>query len=214
MENYISILLHDVVALITILNPVAAASIMVGMIASATPAVIKPIALKATFTVLIASIITLFSGEMIFKFFGINVLSLKAIGGIILMLIAINMVHGEHKKNKHSKEEHEEAQDKEDISVIPLGIPVLFGPGLIATIMVINNSHIKEMDMAISYTIITIAIIIASITVYFSLRYAGAIQKVLGVIGMKILTRIMGLIVGAIAAQFLVSGVKGLWNTL
>jgi len=212
MHNYISILLHDVIALITILNPIAAASIMVGMLTSVRPAIIRPIALKATFTVLIASLLTLFSGEFIFEFFGINVLSLKVIGGIILMLIAINMVRGEHKKNNHSAEEHAEAQEKEDISIIPLGIPVLFGPGLIATIMVINNNHLKEMDMMLSYIIITIAIIIASITVYLSLRYAGAIQKVLGIIGMKILTRIMGLIVGAIASQFLVSGIKGLWN--
>jgi len=214
MQTYISILLHDIIAIITILNPIAAASIMVGMVASATPAVIKPIALKATITVLIASLITLFSGEFIFKLFGINVLSLKVIGGIILMMIAINMVHGEHKKSQHSQEEKTEAQDKEDISIIPLGIPILFGPGLIATIMVLNNNHIKDINAMTSYTLITISIVISSIVVYFSLRYAGTIQKVLGIIGMKILTRIMGLIVGAIAAQFLVSGIKGLWNTL
>jgi len=214
MDSYGSILLQDIVAIITILNPIAAASIMIGMITPVTPSVIKPIALKATFTVIIASLITLFSGELIFKFFGINVLSLKVIGGIILMMIAINMVHGEHKKTRHSKEEHEEAQEKEDISIIPLGIPILFGPGLIATIMVLNNNHIKVMDATISYILISISIFIASLFVYLSLRYAGTIQKVLGVIGMKILTRIMGLIVGAIAAQFLVSGVKGLWSTM
>jgi multiple antibiotic resistance protein len=59
---------------------------------------------------------------------------------------------------------------------------------------------------------ITISIFVASVVVYFTLRYAGAINKALGVTGMKILTRIMGLIVGAIAAQFLISGVKGLWG--
>ena len=60
----------------------------------------------------------------------------------------------------------------------------------------------------------TAAIFTASLVVYFTLRYTGAINKALGVTGMKILTRIMGLIVGAIAAQFLVSGIKGLWSTL
>ena len=91
MQEYFSLLLHDTIALITILNPVAAASIMISMIDAPTPANIKPIAIKSTLTVLIASLITLFSGEMIFKFFGINVLSIKVIGGILLLIIAINM---------------------------------------------------------------------------------------------------------------------------
>ena len=211
MEIYFSTFLHDIMAIITIMNPLAAASIMVGMVTSVTPSTMKPIALKATFTVIVASLLTLFSGEFFFKLFGINVLSLKVIGGIILMLIAVKMVHGEHKTSRHSDEESDEAQDKEDISVIPLGIPILFGPGLIATITVLHDTHKHQFNMMISYSLITTAILFSSLIVYLTLRYAGSINKMLGLIGMKILTRIMGLIVGAIAAQFLVSGIKGLW---
>ncbi len=211
MSIYLSIFLHDLIALITIINPIAAASIMVGMVTSIKPSDIQPIAFKATLTVLIASLVTLFSGEFVFKLFGINIFSLKVIGGVILMLIAINMAYGQQSKSRHSKEEENEAEEKEDISVIPLGIPILFGPGVIATIIVLNNNHIKEFNMITSYILITIAILCASVTVYLTLRYAGAINKAIGITGIKILTRIMGLIVGAIAAQFLVSGVKGLW---
>jgi len=209
---YGTALFHDVIALITILNPIAAASIMIGLVSPATPKTIRPIAFKATLTVVIASLITLFSGEFIFKLFGINVFSLKVIGGIILMMIAINMAYGQQSSSRHSQEENDEAQEKEDVSVIPLGIPILFGPGLIATIIVLNNNHIHEFPSMISYILISIAIIVASIVVYVTLRYAAAINKALGVTGMKILTRIMGLIVGAIAAQFLISGIKGLWH--
>ncbi len=214
MTNYISILLHDVIALITILNPIAAASIMVSMIDTPTKAVIQPIAFKATATVFIASLITLFTGELIFRFFGISVLSIKVIGGIILMLIAINMAYGHGAKNRHSKEEEKEAQEKEDISIVPLGIPILFGPGVIATIIVLNNNHLREFPPTISYFLVTAAIIISSIVVYLTLLYASNIYKALGITGIKILTRIMGLIVGAIASQFIISGVKGLWATL
>ena len=214
ISTYLSLLFHDTIALITIINPIAAASIMIGLIFPATPQVIRPIAFKAALLVFIASIITLFSGELIFKFFGINVLSIKVIGGIILMLIAINMAYGHQSKNRHSKEESEEAQEKEDISIVPLGIPILFGPGVIATIIVLNHNHLKVYNAPISYALISFAIMMASLVVYLSLRYAGTINSALGVTGMKILTRIMGLIVGAIAAQFLVSGIKGLWNTL
>jgi len=100
------------------------------------------------------------------------------------------------------------------VSVVPLGIPILFGPGMIATIIVLNNNLNQVYSMQISYIIETISIILASISIYFSLLYAGNINKVLGITGMKILTRIMGLVVGAIASQFLISGIKGLWGSL
>jgi len=211
---FLSTLSHDIIALLTIVNPIAAASIMVTMVSPLTPTNIHSTALKATLTVVIASLVTLFSGELIFKLFGINVLSLKVIGGIILMFIAIHMAYGHGSKTRHSQEEQDEAQDKEDVSIVPLAIPILFGPGMIATIIVLNNDHLKHFSSLMSYTIISIAIFIIAFIVYFTLRYAGNINKALGITGMKILTRIMGLIVGAIAAQFLVSGIKGLWATL
>jgi multiple antibiotic resistance protein len=214
MPAYASILAHDIIALITILNPIAAASIMVSMISPPTPANIRPVAVKATLTILVASLVTLYSGEFLFKLFGINVLSLKVIGGVILMLIAINMAYGHGAKARHTPEEHDEAQDKEDISIVPLGIPILFGPGVIATIIVLNTNHRELFSPLMSYGLVTAAIFAAAVAVYFILRYAGAINRALGVTGMKILTRIMGLVVGAIAAQFLVSGIKGLWGTL
>ena len=212
--EYVSLLLHDTIALITILNPIAAASIMVGMVSPATANVIRPVAFKATLTVIVASLVTLFGGEFIFKLFGINVLSLKVIGGILLMFIAINMSQGHQSSSRHSQSEADEAEEKDDVSVIPLGIPILFGPGVIATIIVINNNHLGQYSMPLSYGLVTVSIFIAAVVVYMTLRYAGAINKALGVTGMKILTRVMGLVVGAIAAQFLVSGIKGLWGTM
>jgi len=216
MTNYLSVLSHDIVALITIINPIAAASIMVSMLPDSSDKVVKPTAFKATATLVIASLVTLFSGEFIFKLFGINVLllSLKVIGGIILMLIAINMAYGQGSKARHTKEEEEEAQEKDDISIVPLAIPILFGPGAIATIIVLNHNLTKSYPLIVSYALESISILVSAVVVYFTLRHASAITRVLGVTGMKVLTRIMGLIVGAIAAQFLISGVKGLWGTL
>jgi len=214
MDNLLKILIHDIIALITIINPIAAASIMISLISPVTESNIQPIATKASITVLVASLITLFSGEIIFKIFGINVLSLKVIGGVILMLVAINMAYGHPSKARHTQEEQSEAKDREDISIVPLGIPILFGPGVIATIIVLNTNNKEILSPFLSYLLITISIIISSIVVFLTLRYASSINRALGVTGIKILTRIMGLIVGAIGAQFIVGGVKGLWNML
>ncbi|BAF69189.1 MarC family protein [Nitratiruptor sp. SB155-2] len=209
---FISILLHDIIALITIINPIAAASIMISMISPPTASAIADVARKATLTVFAASFVTLFGGEVVFQFFGINIYSIKIIGGIILMLIAINMAYGHGAKNRHSPEEAQEAQEKEDIAIVPLGIPILFGPGVIATIVVLSHNNSSQLHPALSYILLSIAILIASLATYLTLRYASIINKALGVTGIKILTRIMGLIVGAIAAQFLISGIKGLWE--
>ena len=210
MEINVSLILHSTIALITILNPIAAASIMISLVNSIKE--IPSVAFKASVTVLIASLITLFFGEAIFKFFGINVLSIKVIGGVILMLIAINMAYGQGSKSRHTPEEESEAQEKDDISIVPLAIPILFGPGVIATIIVLNNNLSHIYSSKLSYLTVSISIFISTIVVYLTLRYGGAIKRLLGITGMKILTRIMGLIVGAIAAQFLISGVKGLWG--
>ncbi len=210
-DAYISTMLHDTIALVTIFNPIAAASIMLSMISPTTPAVIRHIAKRTTLTILIASLATLFTGEFIFHFFGISVLSIKVIGGIILMMIAINMAYGHGSASRHTPEERDEAQEKEDISIIPLGIPILFGPGVIAMIIVLNHADTKIFGVIVSYALIALSILLSTAIVYFSLRYAGVIYRFLGVTGTKILTRIMGLIVGAIAAQFIVEGIKGLW---
>ncbi len=212
IQTYLSLVLHDTIGLITILNPIAAASIMVTMVDNTTPSTMRSVAFKATMTVFIASLVTLFGGEFIFKIFGINVMSIKVIGGVILMLIAINMAYGQSSKSRHTQAEHDEAEEKEDVSIVPIGIPILFGPGVIATIIVLNNNISGEYSHLVSYSIVSISLLIAAITIFFTLRYAGAIHKVLGITGMKILMRIMGLVVGAIAAQFLIGGIKGLWG--
>jgi multiple antibiotic resistance protein len=208
----LNMLLHDVIAMLTILNPIAAASLMISILPDSTKETIGPIAFKATMTVLAASLITLFGGEFIFKLFGINVMSLKVIGGVILMIIAINMAYGQGSKTRQSQEEHNEAETKDDISIVPLAIPILFGPGVIATIIVLDTSARAALGWVNGYATVTASILISSFFIFLILNRAHSINAVLGVTGRKVLTRIMGLVVGAIAAQFLVDGIKGLWG--
>jgi len=203
---FIKEILFDTISLITILNPIAAAAIMLSLVKySEIPEVSK----KTTLTVLIASIVTMFLGGVILKLFGINIPSIKAIGGVVLLIIALNMVQGkEIAPTNATKDEHKAAEEKEDVSVIPLGIPILFGPGVITTIIVLSEKSKTLLDK----TILLAAIVLSSIIVYITLRNASYISKFLGVNGLKIVTRLMGLIIGAIAFLFLVGGIKALWT--
>ena len=198
--------MFDTISLITILNPIAGAAIMLSLVKySEIPEVSK----KASMTVLISSIATMLLGGLIFKIFGINLPSIKAIGGVVLLIIALNMVQGKTvAPTNHTPKEQDIAEEKEDVSIIPLAIPILFGPGVITTIIVLNEKAITLLQKGI----LAISIVISALLVYITLRNASAISKFLGVNGLKITTRIMGLIIGAIAFMFLIGGVKSLWN--
>ncbi len=198
-------ILFDTISLITILNPIAAAAIMLSLVKYSD---IPEISKKTSLTVFIASVVTMLLGGVILKIFGINIPSIKAIGGVVLLIIALNMVQGKEVAPTNStKEEKEAANEKDDVSVIPLGIPILFGPGVITTIIILSEKSKTLIEKGILF----IAIILSSFIVYLTLRNAAYLSKILGVNGLKITTRIMGLIIGAIAFLFLVGGVKSLW---
>lgn len=208
---HLQTLLHYSVGLITILNPIAAAAIMISSSPSAlTKGDTEEISQKATMTVMIASLMTIFLGNAVFELFGITPSSVMVIGGIVLLFMSMNMVQGKIPETSHSAEESEVAMLKENISVIPIGIPILFGPGLISTLMIFKAKSANFIDIAL----LVVAVLIAGLIIYFTLRNALFLTRVLGVTGLKIMTRIMGLVVGAIAAQFIVYGIKALWQPL
>ena len=197
--------LFDTISLVTILNPIAGAAIMLSLVKySEIPEVSK----KTSITVFVSSVITMLLGGIILKIFGINIPSIKAIGGVVLLIIALNMVQGKSVAPTNSTpKEHEAASQKDDVSVIPLAIPVLFGPGVITTIIILSEKSKSLIEKGILFG----AVLLSSIIVYLTLRNAAYISKFLGVNGLKITTRIMGLIIGAISFLFLIGGIKALW---
>jgi len=199
-------ILFDTISLVTILNPIAAAAIMLSLVKfSEIPEVSK----KTSITVFISLLVTMLFGGIILKIFGINIPSIKAIGGVVLLIIALNMVQGkEIAPTNATKEEHEAASEKDDIAVVPLGIPILVGPGVITTIIILSEKSKSLIEKGFLF----ISIVLSSIIVYVTLRNAAYISRFLGVNGLKITTRIMGLIIGAIAFLFLIGGIKALWE--
>ncbi|WP_457564093.1 MarC family protein [Caminibacter pacificus] len=201
-------LMFYTISLITILNPIAGAAIMLSLVKFSD---IPEVAKKSSLMVFIASIATMFLGGEILKLFGINIPSIKAIGGVVLLLIAIHMIQGKEITSANStKEEHDAAQEKEDIAIIPLAIPILFGPGVITTIIVLSHKAVTLQEKAL----LILAIFVSSLITYLTLLNANKISKFLGVNGIKIASRIMGLIIGAVAFLFLVGGIKTLWEVL
>ncbi len=203
--HFLHFVLYNTISLITVLNPLAAAAVMLSLV---EPEEVKSISKAASFTVFIASITTMLLGGIILKLFGIDLPSMEAIGGVVLLIVSINMIQGkEIIPTKHTAEEDSAAAHKDNVAIIPLAIPIIFGPGAITTIIVLNtNAGLSTGKIALF-----ISIIISYIIIFLTLRYARYISNLLGIHGLKIATRIIGIIIGAIAMKFLVEGVKGIW---
>lgn len=170
---------------------------------------ISKVAFKSTITIIIAFFVVLITGDFILKLFGIGENSLKVMGGIILLLMAISMVNGSATDKKPSKEEGEELQNHDDLSVIPIGIPVAFGTGLFTTIVIFKH----QAEVFSDVLSISIAFVVNALLFYVVLKNSIYIKHYLGLTGQSIITKLMGLIVGAISIQFIVSGVIKLAQT-
>ncbi len=205
MTDFFNLLLQDTITMMAIVDPLGVSAIMLSLLSeSSSKEDISKIALKSTTTIIIAFFVVLLSGNFLLKLFGIEIDSLKTMGGIILLLMAIKMVNGYGESKNQTKEERVEAETHEDFSIIPLAIPITFGPGIFATILILRS----QSEGAVSLVAFVLAFLLVALSVYLAFRNSIYIKRYLGITGSKIITRLMGLIVGAIAVQFIVSGIS------
>jgi multiple antibiotic resistance protein len=143
-------------------------------------------------------------GSVIFKLFGITIGAFKVAGGLLIGLNALDMVQARRSQQRETPAEKAEGIAKEDISIMPLGVPMLAGPGAISTVMVLALQAKHPVTTAALYGSIAVTAIIS----FFTLAAASIVEKRLGQTGMRILTRLMGLVLLAIAVQFIIDGIR------
>ncbi len=198
------------VSLIAVVNPFGAIpiylSLSYGVEKSKQLRLTKVIALSVPLILLIS----LFLGEVILSFFGITIASFKTGGGILILLMAIAMMHARPSGVTQTKEELHEGESKESIAVVPISMPLLAGPGAISTVILYGH---KGNGMA-HYALIASDIIILGIILWLVFLLSPLISERLGKTGMNIITRIMGLILAAIAIEFIANGLKELFPKL
>ena len=208
MEPYLDRFLQQAISFAAIMDPIGVSAMMLAMLPhQATHAEVNSIARRSSLTVLVAFIVVLVTGDVILKLFGIDQHSLRVIGGIILLMMAIEMLgNGEGGRMLPG------GKEREDIAVIPLGIPIIFGAGLFTVIIVFRQQAQSWQDL----TVTVLAFVVNIIALYLALRYAILIRKWLGETAEKVVTKLMGIITGAIAVQFIVGGVvvlgKNFWE--
>lgn len=166
----------------------------------------RRLAVKASFTCFIVLASFALAGSLIFRFFGITLPAFEIAGGIILILMGLEMLQARRSATHETPGETQEGISKEDAGIIPLGIPMLAGPGAISTVMVLMGPSPGWWRT----TIVFIAIAITSSVSFLILSAAERVRQFLGETGIRILMRLMGLLLTAIAVQFIVNGLADL----
>ena len=198
-----------VAALFSMTNPIGNIGVFAGMTAGLPEAEIKRTAWVCAMAVAITLLIVTWGGPALFKFFGVTVDSLRSAGGLIVLIIGLNMLFNksEHKQSKTElKTELEETKPQESIAVVPLAIPMVAGPGTMATVLVAAQQH----QAVLSKLEISAVILAFSVLCGVLFCFATPVSRLLGASGMGVVTRVMGLILAAIAMGMLTEGLKAL----
>ena len=149
-------------------------------------------------------------GEGILDFFSISIPSFQVGGGILILLIAINMLHAKQSHSKQTPEEAKTMEERDVIAIVPLSIPLLAGPGAISS-MIIAAQDSTTLGGQLS---LLLPISVVAMLIWITLQLSGYIAGKLGTIGINIVTRLMGLILAAMAVEFIAHGMSGLFPVL
>ena len=192
--------------MLVVMDPIGLAPIFIGLAGNRPAFERRTMALKAS---LVAGIIILafgLFGRALLTRLGISLDSFRVAGGILLYLIALDMVFARSSGSKESPDEEKEAQDREDISVFPLAIPLIAGPGTLASIMILASDAHGSPVLLTAVFLVTAGVLLLC---YLALRLSGQIARLIGLTGVHVVTRVLGVLLGALAVQYVADGVRG-----
>jgi multiple antibiotic resistance protein len=197
--------LSTLATLFFVVDPMAAAPMFITMTANDSAEHKRRTAFRAGVGTFVTLALFAAIGGWIFRLLGISMGAFQIAGGILLFLLAVDMLRAERSRQRTSPEEEHEGVDKPDVSLFPLTIPMLAGPGSISTVMLLMS----RVEHYWHYGVIMGAITVTAVGSYYVLRGASFLEKRLGQTGINVMQRVMGLILAAIAVQFVVSGITG-----
>ena len=198
------------ISLFAILDPIGIIPIIILFTAGMTGVQRNHTGRLASLTVFLILLTALLIGEPLLAFFGISINSFRLAGGILLMMMAFKMLNG----TLHQLTSEAEGLSTEDsnslLAIVPLSTPLLAGPGSIST--VILDAH-RASDIA-HYLSMSLILALLSVTVWLTFLIAPWVERRIGTLGIDIFTRLMGLILAAIAVEFIAGGMRGLFPAL
>jgi multiple antibiotic resistance protein len=189
------------IAIFAIVNPIGTIPFFTTLTQDYSPVEQKQVASKAVMAATLTLLIFGLIGRYIFLLFSITIPAFRIAGGLLLFRIAFSMMFGRFPGTKATEAEQQESVDKEVVGIMPIGIPMLAGPGAISTVMLyISHGAILDTVMVFISVLVTMAI------AYVFLTNADKISNRVGRVGSQAISRLMGLILATVAIQFLING--------
>lgn len=194
-------------AIFFIVDPIGVVPIYLSMTSRDSVEKCRDMARRACLTATGVMVFFALGGSLVFQVFSVTLAAFRVAGGLLLLITALDMLRAQHVATRTSPAEEQESELRDDIAIVPLALPLLAGPGAIATAMVLMAQH--------GTTVVGASAVVASIGVtmliaYFLLRSAQQVKRLLGQTGIAILERVFGLILAAIAVQFVFDGAREL----
>jgi multiple antibiotic resistance protein len=208
--DYLLYFIYALASIFVIVNPIEATMVFVSLTSGMASDEKRRISMRTTSVAFAIALLFALAGDFVLHLFGISVDSLRVAGGILLFLVAIDMLRGGRYQRKVTEAELRDANHREDISVFPLATPLLTGPGAITTVIVLMGAAATILEKSI----VLLALVLTFLITYYILKFSDFIDKALGITGIMVMTRIMGLLLGAIAVNFVALGAWNLYQSL
>ena len=186
------------ITIITVVDPVGLIPVYLPIVQDVPRERQKKIIWRAFAIALLVSTCFLFAGKYLFKYLNIDFNSLYIVGGILLFLIGLDMIYARPRRSREPAEGDELLNNEKEISVFPLAIPMLSGPGTIATLIMFSSRFNSLSNYGIVFFAMVVAFALAALAMYFS----SSLLKFFGKTGLNVLDRVVGIILCALAVQF------------
>lgn len=191
-------------ALFSVLNPIGTVPIFVGLTQDYTERERSKVSLITGLNVFVILIISFFIGQYVLTFFGISISALRITGGIIIASSGFSLLNGKFSRNRGiNKKVEEDLNSRNDISLTPLAMPMLAGPGSISLLIAFYQEHHLPSEIISS----TLAILAVSLVIFLILKSAHYLAKILGASGIVAISRIIGFLTIAIGIQYIISSI-------
>ena len=204
VRELLSFSLLSLSAVFFVVDPMGVVPVFVAMTQRDSVEKRNAMARRAALTAFVILTVFAVAGTVIFRLLGVTLGAFKVAGGILLLLTSIEMLRAQQVRTRIIPEEQQEGADKDDVAIFPLAIPLLAGPGAIATVTALMGRAGRTLFMVP----VIVSIAVTCVASYWMLRAATRISGVLGVTGLNVMNRVIGLIIGAIAMQFVFDGLK------
>ncbi len=188
-----------------VVNPFSTIPTFIGLTKGYSNSERRNVVLVTAFSTFVILLVAFLIGGQILRFFNISIPSFRIAGGILILMTAFSMLNARQSPTKQTDEEVSERHKRDDnIGVMPLAMPLLAGPGSISMLIIASDHSRTPGD----YLFVIAGVLLVAISIFIILRAGVGIAKALGKTGMNVMTRMMGLILAAIAIEFIVAGLS------